>query len=139
MSPSNDIVEAVVRHLMRNGAKTRVRRFIARTFEEISKRDPTVNPEKVLTDAVRQAMPFVETFRREIAGATYRVPRPVRESERLMRGIQRILAQARRQTGRLSARGLANTLLMISSIERDPDPPTKGAMRLSARHSYGAG
>ena len=68
------LVGRLVNTIMRGGNKSTARRIVYGAFDQISEKNPGSNPLEILTRAVDNAKPRIETKARRVGGATYQVP-----------------------------------------------------------------
>jgi small subunit ribosomal protein S7 len=70
----NVLVSRLVNTIMRGGNKSTAQRIVYGAFDQIVEKTPGTNPLEILTRAVDNAKPRIETKARRVGGATYQVP-----------------------------------------------------------------
>lgn len=138
-----EAVEMMIRALTKDGSRSKARRLLNGALVIVSQHWKDRLPEECLGSAIINAMPVVETANRQVEGATYQVPRPLREPTRRSRAIRKILQYALQVGGgRVTSRSLAaaiNNFTLRMEPPESPDRPTKGAMKLPTRGCYRVG
>ncbi|HEX7470965.1 MAG TPA: 30S ribosomal protein S7 [Verrucomicrobiae bacterium] len=70
----NVLVSRLVNTVMRSGKKSTAQRIVYGAFDQIVAKTPGTSPLEILTRAVDNAKPRIETKPRRVGGATYQVP-----------------------------------------------------------------
>ena len=71
---NNVLVSRLVNTIMYGGKKSTAQRIVYGAFDELAAKNPGATPVEVLTRAVDNAKPRIETKARRVGGATYQVP-----------------------------------------------------------------
>uniref|UniRef100_UPI003002D382 ribosomal protein S7 n=1 Tax=Prototheca miyajii TaxID=2034260 RepID=UPI003002D382 len=93
----SDLIELIIRHLMKNGKKLLAYRIVYESMSkiaEITKR----NPIKVLERAVRNVTPVLEVKARRKRGFTYQIPKEIIPERGTILAVRWILTACRKQT-----------------------------------------
>lgn len=104
------IVEKFINGVMKEGKKSTARRIVYGAFE-IVKEKTKQNPAEVLEKAIENGAPIVEVKPKRVGGATYQVPKEVREERRLALVIRWMTTIARNQKGKPMAEKLAAVIV----------------------------
>ncbi len=114
----NVVVAKFINHLMRKGKKTIARRIVYQAFD-IIKAQTKKEPIDVFEKALNQAAPRVEVRPRRIGGATYQVPREVKEKRAQSLAMRWLIEAARRKKGKSMQEKLAQELMLAANNEGD--------------------
>lgn len=109
----SQVIELVVRQLMRQGKKSLAYRIMYESMNQITEttqQDPLV----IIEQAIRNATPLVEVKARRIGGSTYQVPLEVRAERGTALAIRWILLASRNRTGKTMSNKLTSELLEAS-------------------------
>ena len=110
----NDILVAkFINQVMRKGKRTLARKIVYQAFDLI-KNQTKKEPLEIFNQGLRNASPLLEVRPRRIGGATYQVPREVREKRRMSLAMRWIIEAARAKKGKGMAQNLAQELLEAS-------------------------
>ena len=71
---NNVLVSRLVNTIMYGGKKSTAQRIVYGAFDELAAKNPGITAVEVLTRAVDNAKPRIETKARRVGGATYQVP-----------------------------------------------------------------
>lgn len=104
----NITVSKFINQVMRKGKKTIARKIVYGAFDIIKeKKDPL----EVFEKALNNAGPLVEVRPRRIGGATYQVPREVREERKITLAMRWIIQGAKSKKGKSMKERLAQELI----------------------------
>lgn len=105
------LVTRLVNTVMHWGQKSTAQRIVYGAFDEIAQKFPAVNPLEVLTKAVDNAKPRIETKARRVGGATYQVPLEVPIERQLGLAVRWLVDFADARKGQPMQRALAAEIL----------------------------
>ena len=91
----NTNVTRFVNNLMFDGKKTTAFKVFYTALDNISDKIQEEESLNVFEKALENVMPHVEVRSRRIGGATFQIPRPVREDRRISLGMKWMIAAAR--------------------------------------------
>lgn len=106
----------LVNYIMEGGKKNTARSVVYGAMEEIREKTKT-DPVEVLNLAINNVGPLTEVRSRRIGGATYQVPREVKQNRRLALAMRWIITAARSKKGKPMAEKLAEELILASKNE----------------------
>lgn len=109
-------VAKFINQVMRRGKKLTARKIVYSAFD-IVKEKTKKEPLEVFEQALTNAGPLVEVKSRRIGGATYQVPREVREDRRVTLAMRWILLGARSRKGKPMREKLAQELMDAAKNE----------------------
>jgi len=110
----NDITVAkFINQVMRKGKKELARKIVYQAFE-IIKEKTKKDPLEIFDQALKNAGPMVEVKSKRIGGATYQVPREVKEDRKLTLAMRWIIQAAKSKKGRPMREKLAEELIEAS-------------------------
>ena len=112
----NTTVTKFVNQVMRRGKKTIARKIVYGAFE-IIKKQTKKDPVEVFEKALNNVGPYVEVRPKRIGGATYQVPREVREKRRVSLAMRWIIEGARAKKGKAIAEKLAQEIMQAANNE----------------------
>lgn len=113
---SNLSVAKFINQVMRQGKKTIARKIVYRAFD-IVKEKTKKEPLEVFEQAIKNATPLLEVKSKRIGGATYQVPREVREDRALTLAVRWIITAAKAKKGKPMAEKLAEELISAAKNE----------------------
>jgi len=109
-------VSKFINYVMRRGKKSTARRIVYRAFDIIkgkTKKDPV----EVFERAIKNASPLLEVKPMRIGGATYQVPKEVKEKRQKFLAMNWIIEAARAKKGKPMAEKLAEELMASANNE----------------------
>jgi len=98
---------------MERGKKSKAEKIVYGALQIVHERTKR-NPLEVLTEAIKNCTPLVETRPRRVGGATYQVPIEVRPSRRISLALRWIVQAAREREDKTMAHRLASELIEAS-------------------------
>jgi len=113
---NNLAVAKFINQVMRKGKKTIARKIVYGAFniiKEKTKKDPL----EIFEQAIKNATPLLEVKSKRIGGATYQVPREVREDRGLTLSVRWIITAAKSKKGKPMAEKLAEELINAARNE----------------------
>jgi len=113
---NNLAVAKFINQVMRQGKKTIARKIVYRAFD-IVKEKTKKEPLEIFEQAIKNATPLLEVKSKRIGGATYQVPREVREDRALTLAVRWIITAAKSKKGKPMAEKLAEELINASKNE----------------------
>ncbi|MCX6760892.1 MAG: 30S ribosomal protein S7 [Candidatus Nealsonbacteria bacterium] len=113
---NNLSVAKFINQVMRQGKKTIARKIVYRAFD-IIKEKTKKEPLEVFEQAIKNATPLLEVKSKRIGGATYQVPREVREDRALTLAVRWIITAAKAKKGKPMAEKLSEELINASKNE----------------------
>jgi small subunit ribosomal protein S7 len=113
---SNLSVAKFINQVMRQGKKTIARKIVYRAFD-IIKEKTKKEPLEIFEQAIKNATPLLEVKSKRIGGATYQVPREVREDRALTLAVRWIITAAKAKKGKPMAEKLAEELINAAKNE----------------------
>jgi small subunit ribosomal protein S7 len=113
---SNLAVAKFINQVMRQGKKTIARKIVYKAFD-IIKEKTKKEPWEVFEQAIKNATPLLEVKSKRIGGATYQVPREVREDRALTLAVRWIITAAKSKKGKPMAEKLSEELINAAKNE----------------------
>ena len=113
---SNVKVAKFINQVMRKGKKITARKVVYSAFDIVKEKEKK-EPLEVFEQALTNAGPLVEVKSKRIGGATYQVPREVREDRRVTLAMRWILQGARSKKGKPMREKLAQELMDAAKNE----------------------
>lgn len=113
---NNLTVAKFINHIMRKGKKTIARKIVYQAFniiKEKTKKDPL----EVFEKALENASPLLEVRPKRVGGATYQVPREVKEGRKFALAVKWIANAAKSKKGKPMREKLAEELILASNNE----------------------
>jgi len=110
------VVSKFINQVMRKGKKNASRKIIYKAFniiKEKTKKDPL----EVFELALKNATPLLEVKSKRIGGATYQVPREVKEDRAITLSMRWIINAAKSKKGKPMSEKLAEELIGASKNE----------------------
>jgi len=101
------LVTRVVNTVMQWGQKSTAQRIVYGALDEVAQKVPGSNPLEILTKAVDNAKPRIETKARRVGGATYQVPLEVPVDRQLGLAVRWIVDFADARKGQPMQQALA--------------------------------
>jgi len=113
----NDVlVSKMINKIMERGKKTTAQRIVYQAFEQI-KKETKQEPLKVFERALSQVAPKVEVRPQRVGGATYQVPREVKEKRSISLAMRWIIQASKAKKGKPMREKLASELILASKGE----------------------
>ncbi|TFG35708.1 MAG: 30S ribosomal protein S7 [Parcubacteria group bacterium] len=113
---NNLSVSKFINQIMRQGKKTIARKIVYKAFD-IIKEKTKKEPLEVFEQAIKNATPLLEVKSKRIGGATYQVPREVREDRALTLAVRWIITAAKAKKGKPMAEKLSDELINAAKNE----------------------
>lgn len=114
----NVMVEKFINHVMQRGKKCTARRIVYNSFD-IIKKQTNKEPVEVFEAALKNVMPQIEVRAQRVGGATYQVPREVKEKRSVSLSTRWLINAARAKKGKAMAEKLAQELISAANSEGD--------------------
>lgn len=103
--------------IMWEGKKSVARALVYGAFDEIKKRDASLDPLTVFDTAIANVSPTLEVRSRRVGGANYQVPTEVRPARRRLLAFKWIIEAARAGKGKPMEEKLASVLIEAAKGE----------------------
>lgn len=113
---SSLVIAKLINQVMRKGKKTIARKIVYGAMDIVKERTKK-DPMEVFELAMKNATPLLEVKSKRIGGATYQVPREVREDRALTLAMRWIITAAKSKKGKPMAEKLAEELISASKNE----------------------
>ena len=113
---NNVVVAKLINQVMRKGKKETARKIVYKSFN-IIKEKTKKEPVDVFNQAMENAGPILEVKPKRIGGATYQVPREVKEARRFTLAMRWIIDAARAKKGKAMDEKLAEELMAAANNE----------------------
>lgn len=110
-------VQKLINHIMWEGKKSVAERIVYAALDEIKKKEKTEDPLGVFNSAIQNVSPQLEVRSRRVGGATYQVPREVRQDRKKTLAMRWVIQAARGRKGKPMAICLAEELLQAAHSE----------------------
>lgn len=110
------VVAKFINSVMKGGKKATARRVVYGAFD-IIKEKTSQAPIDVFDKALEEASPKVEVRPQRVGGATYQVPREVKDKRALSLAMRWIITSAQKKKGRNMAQKLAEEIIEASKSE----------------------
>ncbi len=107
------LLQRLINKVMERGKKSEAEKIVYGALQIVHERTKR-NPLEVLTEAIKNCIPLVETRPRRVGGATYQVPIEVRPSRRISLALRWIVQAAREREDKTMAHRLASELIEAS-------------------------
>jgi len=116
--PSYDslIVSKFVNNIMNGGKKSTAQRIVYKAFN-IIKEQTTQEPMDIFERALEEAAPKVEVRPQRVGGATYQVPREVKDKRALSLAMRWLISSAQKKKGKDMASRLAEEIIQASKSD----------------------
>lgn len=115
-SYDSEIVAKFINTIMDQGKKSIARKIVYSAFD-IVKEQTKQDAMDVFEKALEEAAPKVEVRPQRVGGATYQVPREVKDKRALSLAMRWLISSARKKKGKDMARRLAEELMQASKGE----------------------
>ncbi len=113
---NNVLVAKLINQVMKRGKKNTARKIVYGAFD-IIKQQTKQEPLDIFEKALQQAAPQVEVRPQRVGGATYQVPREVKEKRAMSLAFRWILGAARAKKGQPMHIKLAQELIQAAKGE----------------------
>ncbi len=113
---NNFTVAKLINQIMRRGKKTTARKIVYGAFD-IIKEKTKKDPLEIFEQAIKNATPLLEVKSKRIGGATYQVPREVKEDRGFTLALRWIIIAAKSKKGKPMAEKLAEELINAAKNE----------------------
>ena len=113
----SEMLGRFINAIMWDGKKTVARSLVYGAFEEIKKRDASLDPLVVFDSAISNVSPTIEVRSRRVGGANYQVPTEVRPARRRLLAFKWIIDAARGVKGKPMPEKLASVLMEAAKGE----------------------
>lgn len=110
------IVSKFINIVMKNGKKNTAQKIVYGAFD-IVKEQTKQEPMDVFEKALEEAAPKVEVRPQRVGGATYQVPREVKDKRALSLAMRWLITSAQKKKGRDMASRLAEEIVQASKGE----------------------
>ena len=114
------IVSKFINTIMDQGKKSIAQKIVYGAFDIIKEHPPAGGPQEpmdIFEKALEEAAPKVEVRPQRVGGATYQVPREVKDKRALSLAMRWLITSARKKKGRDMASRLAEELVQASKGE----------------------
>jgi small subunit ribosomal protein S7 len=115
-SYDSEIVAKFINTIMDQGKKSIARKIVYSAFD-IVKEQTKQEPMDIFEKALEEAAPKVEVRPQRVGGATYQVPREVKDKRALSLAMRWLINSARKKKGKDMASRLAEELMQASKGE----------------------
>lgn len=112
------IVTRFINNLMKDGKKEKSMKIFYKAMDLIKEKTGR-NPLKVFQTALKNVAPLMEVWPRRVGGATFLVPRQVRNERRFQKAVKWIIESARKKKGKKMFEKLAEELILAANEEGD--------------------
>ncbi|MEM2987764.1 MAG: 30S ribosomal protein S7 [Candidatus Bathyarchaeia archaeon] len=109
-------VTRFVNNLMRDGKKSKAQKIFYQALDHIKTKNDQ-DGFKIFQEALKNVSPVMKVMPRRIGGATYLVPRVVRNEERFTTAVKWLIQAARSRTGQPMYSRLADELIAAAKHE----------------------
>lgn len=113
----SDTVSKFINYVMLEGKKNTARNVVYGALKELGEKGKTDKPLELFETALNNVAPLTEVRSRRIGGATYQVPREVKQNRRMALAMRWIIGAARSKKGQPMASKLADELILASKNE----------------------
>jgi len=110
------IIARLINQIMKGGKKTVARKIVYKTMDIIREKTKK-EPLEIFEQAIKNATPLLEVKSKRVGGATYQVPREVKEGRGVTLALRWIIAAAKSKKGKPMREKLAEELLMAAKNE----------------------
>jgi len=112
----NNLVAKFINAVMQRGKKSVAQKIIYSAFD-IIKEQTKQEPVSVFEKAIEEAAPRVEVRPQRVGGATYQVPREVKDKRALSLAMRWLIDASKKKKGRKMAAKLADEIIQASKSE----------------------
>ncbi len=109
-------VTRFINNLMKDGKKAKAQKIFYSALEYV-KEKTNKDPFKLFQQALKNVAPLLEVWPRRIAGATYLVPRTVRNERRFSKAVKWIIEAAKSRKGKPMFIKLAEEIIAAANNE----------------------
>ena len=113
----SETLSKFINYVMEEGKKDTARKVVYGALDEIKEKQKTDKPIEVFELALNNVGPLTEVRSRRIGGATYQVPREVKQNRRLALAMRWMVLAARSKKGKPMAEKLAEEIMLASKNE----------------------
>ncbi len=113
----SEVLSKFINYVMLSGKKNTARSVVYEALDEIKEKTKTENPIEVFDEAINNVGPLTEIRSRRIGGATYQVPREVKQNRRIALAMRWIISAARNKKGMPMGSRLADEIILASKNE----------------------
>lgn len=117
MKYDSEMLARFTNAIMWDGKKSVARSLVYSAFDEIKKRDESLDPLVVFDSAISNVSPTIEVRSRRVGGANYQVPTEVRPARRRLLAFKWIIDAARGVKGKPMPEKLASVLMEAAKGE----------------------
>lgn len=114
---NSELVSKFINRIMLSGKKNTATKVVYESLDIIKDKEKIDDPLKFLEEAINNVGPLTEVRSRRIGGATYQVPREVRQNRRISLAMRWIIDAARGKKGMPMASKLSEELILASKNE----------------------
>jgi small subunit ribosomal protein S7 len=119
---NNVLVEKFINHVMERGKKSIARKIVYGAFDILRQKPPAggpTEPVEIFEKALKNATPQIEVRPQRVGGATYQVPREVKEKRAISLATRWLIDAAKNKKGKPMAQKLAAEFLAAANNEGD--------------------
>jgi len=113
----SESVSKFINYVMESGKKNIARTVVYGALNEIKEKAKTDKPEEVFENALNNVGPLTEVRSRRIGGATYQVPREVKQNRRMALAMRWLILAAKSKKGQPMAKKLADEIILANKNE----------------------
>ena len=117
MKYDSEMLARFTNAIMWDGKKSVARTLVYGAFDEIKKRDESLDPLVIFDSAISNVSPTIEVRSRRVGGANYQVPTEVRPARRRLLAFKWIIDAARGVKGKPMPEKLASVLMEAAKGE----------------------
>jgi len=110
-------VTKFINYIMLDGEKSVARKVVYKAFDFIKEKEKGSEPLEVFESALKNTGPTMEVRSRRVGGASYQIPREVREGRRIALSMRWIIGAAKAKKGQAMYKRLADELLLANKNE----------------------
>ena len=113
----SETLSKFINYVMLEGKKDTARTVVYDALKELGEKTKSDKPIEVFENALNNVGPLTEVRSRRIGGATYQVPREVKQNRRMALAMRWIIGAARSKKGQPMASKLADELMLANKNE----------------------
>jgi len=114
---NSELVSKFINRVMLSGKKNTATKVVYEALNIVKEKEKIDDPLKFLEETINNVGPLTEVRSRRIGGATYQVPREVRQKRRVTLAMKWIIDAARGKKGMPMASKLSEELILASKNE----------------------
>ncbi len=114
---NSELVSKFINRVMLSGKKNTATKVVYEALDIVKEKEKIDDPLKFLEETINNVGPLTEVRSRRIGGATYQVPREVRQKRRVTLAMKWIIDAARGKKGMPMASKLSEELILASKNE----------------------